>query len=366
MFEMGERGLAEVADPARAFLAEHDEPAPGSVVAPTLEGSRPLLVEVQALVAPAGYGDARRERRAASIRTGWRCSSPCSAGGPASASAIHDVYVNLAGGLTVGEPALDLPLAIALASSLRDRPVPAGPSRSARSACSASCARWPGSSGGCARRPGSGSSGRSCPRPVAGHGPGRARACEIVDGRARCARRSRPGARRRTPARRGERYRRDARLTPGPAPLGPVRATAAKRRPRTSLIRNIRLLGAALGGLGRARPRRRPATACSTDASYAGFLLAAWVVAWLVVGFAILPYLTVVPAGWLIRQRPGALDRRVRDGGVGLAARPADGPAPRAAARRPSRDRSGVAAARRVAVPRARDARADGRQAGAT
>ena len=51
VFEMRERGLAEVTDPARAFLADHDEPAPGSVVAPTLEGSRPLLVEVQALVA---------------------------------------------------------------------------------------------------------------------------------------------------------------------------------------------------------------------------------------------------------------------------------------------------------------------------
>ena len=60
VFEMGERGLREVADPARAFLAEHDGPAPGSVVAPTLEGSRPLLVEVQALVAPAGYGTPRR------------------------------------------------------------------------------------------------------------------------------------------------------------------------------------------------------------------------------------------------------------------------------------------------------------------
>ena len=54
VFEMRDRGLDEVADPARAFLAEHDAPAPGSVVAPVLEGSRPLLVEVQALVAPTG------------------------------------------------------------------------------------------------------------------------------------------------------------------------------------------------------------------------------------------------------------------------------------------------------------------------
>jgi len=63
VFEMGERGLLEVADPARAFLAEHDRPAPGSVVAPVLEGSRPLLVEVQALVAPSAGRPPRGRRR---------------------------------------------------------------------------------------------------------------------------------------------------------------------------------------------------------------------------------------------------------------------------------------------------------------
>ena len=87
VFEMGEGGLAELTDPARAFLVEHDGPAPGSVVAPTLEGSRPLLVEVQALVAPAACGDARAGRRAGSTRTGSRSSSRSSAGGPGSASA---------------------------------------------------------------------------------------------------------------------------------------------------------------------------------------------------------------------------------------------------------------------------------------
>ena len=61
VFEMAGTGLLEVSDPARAFLAEHAEPAPGSVVAPTLEGSRPLLVEVQALVAAAGYGTPARK-----------------------------------------------------------------------------------------------------------------------------------------------------------------------------------------------------------------------------------------------------------------------------------------------------------------
>ena len=78
------RGLIEVADPARAFLAEHDEPAPGSVIAPTLEGSRPLLVEVQALVAAAPASDRRSDGSAASIRTASACSWPSLAGGRAS------------------------------------------------------------------------------------------------------------------------------------------------------------------------------------------------------------------------------------------------------------------------------------------
>jgi DNA repair protein RadA/Sms len=122
VFSMAEGGLIEVGDPARAFLVEHDGPAPGSVVAATLEGSRPLLVEVQALVTPAGYGTPRRtvsgvdpNRLALLIAVLGRRAG--------TGLASHDVYANLAGGLSIGEPALDLPLAIALASSLRDRPV---------------------------------------------------------------------------------------------------------------------------------------------------------------------------------------------------------------------------------------------------
>ena len=122
VFEMGERGLTEVADPARAFLADHDAPAPGSVVAPVLEGSRPILVEVQALVAPTGAPSPRRtasgvdpNRLALLVAVLGRRAGIGLAG--------HDVYANLAGGLSVGEPGLDLPLALALASSLRDRPV---------------------------------------------------------------------------------------------------------------------------------------------------------------------------------------------------------------------------------------------------
>ncbi len=125
VFEMGDRGLMEVADPARAFLAEHDAPASGSVVAPVLEGSRPLLVEVQALVAPTG---APTPRRTASGVDQNRLALLVAVLGRRAGIGLsgHDVYANLAGGLSVTEPGLDLPLALALASSLRDRPLVPG------------------------------------------------------------------------------------------------------------------------------------------------------------------------------------------------------------------------------------------------
>ena len=87
VFEMGAAGLAELDDPARAFLADDDRAAPGSVVAPTLEGSRPILVEVQALVAPGPVGTPRRTASGVDPEPRRRCSSRCSAGGPGSASA---------------------------------------------------------------------------------------------------------------------------------------------------------------------------------------------------------------------------------------------------------------------------------------
>lgn len=125
VFEMADTGLREVDDPARAFLVDHGGAAPGSVVAPTLEGSRPLLVEVQALVSPSGYGTPSRKasgldpnRLSLLIAVlGKRAGIPLGS---------QDVYANIAGGLTVVEPALDLALALALASSARDRPIAAG------------------------------------------------------------------------------------------------------------------------------------------------------------------------------------------------------------------------------------------------
>jgi DNA repair protein RadA/Sms len=122
VFEMGEPGLLEVSDPGRAFLIDHSEPAPGSVVAPTLEGSRPLLVEVQALVSPSGFGNPTR--RASGLDPNRLALLLAVLGRRAGVGlGTHDVYANLAGGLSVAEPGLDLPLALALASSLRDQPV---------------------------------------------------------------------------------------------------------------------------------------------------------------------------------------------------------------------------------------------------
>jgi len=125
VLEMGEGGLREVADPARAFLAEHDAAAPGSVVGATLEGSRALLVEVQALVAPTGYG---MPRRTAIGLDPARLALLVAVLGRRAGIGLgsHDVYASLAGGLSADDPALDLPVAIALASSFRDRPVVVG------------------------------------------------------------------------------------------------------------------------------------------------------------------------------------------------------------------------------------------------
>ena len=140
VFEMGERGLTEVADPARAFLADHDAPAPGSVVAPVLEGSRPILVEVQALVAPTA---APSPRRTASGVDPNRLALLVAVLGRRAGIGLsgHDVYANLAGGLSVSEPGLDLPLALALASSLRDRPVVDGHGRHRRGRAAGRAAR---------------------------------------------------------------------------------------------------------------------------------------------------------------------------------------------------------------------------------
>lgn len=125
IFEMGAAGLAEVAQPSSALLAGRDGGVSGSVVMATMEGSRCLLVEVQALVTPSylqmprrlsvGIDTARVLQTLAILerRAGVALGS-------------HDVYVSVAGGVRVGEPAVDVPLALAIASAYRDRPVGVG------------------------------------------------------------------------------------------------------------------------------------------------------------------------------------------------------------------------------------------------
>ena len=125
VLEMAETGLREVPDPARAFLVEHDAAAPGSVVGATLEGSRALLVEVQALVASTTYGTPRRT--AIGLDPGRLALLVAVLGRRAGIGlGSHDVYASLAGGLAADDPGLDLAVAIALASTLRDLPVAAG------------------------------------------------------------------------------------------------------------------------------------------------------------------------------------------------------------------------------------------------
>lgn len=123
VFEMVREGLREVPEPSAMFLAERPSRASGSVVVPTAEGSRPLLVEVQALVSPAVMGSARR------------VASGLDANRLAILLAVlerkvgihvldHDVFASIAGGARVDERALDLALAVAVVSSFRGIPVP--------------------------------------------------------------------------------------------------------------------------------------------------------------------------------------------------------------------------------------------------
>jgi len=120
VFEMGETGLREVANPSEVFLEERTKGVPGSVIVPTVEGTRPLLVEVQALVTPTSFGLPRRTvsgadpQRLAVLLAVLAKRAGIGLG-------QHDVYVNLVGGLKVREPAADLAVAVALASALRDK-----------------------------------------------------------------------------------------------------------------------------------------------------------------------------------------------------------------------------------------------------
>ncbi|TET26855.1 MAG: DNA repair protein RadA [Dehalococcoidia bacterium] len=119
VFEMTERGLMEVENPSLAFLSQRGDETVGSAVVPTLEGSRPLLVEIQALTNPTAFGLPRRTANGVdfgrlllvtavlSRRLGLKLGN-------------QDIITNVTGGLKIGEPAADLAIALAIASSFRD------------------------------------------------------------------------------------------------------------------------------------------------------------------------------------------------------------------------------------------------------
>jgi len=124
VFEMVERGLAEVSNPSEAFLAERMVNAAGSAIAVTMEGTRPLLVEVQGLTSAAQFGNARRTPNGVDYNRLLMLSAVLSRRvGLKLAEA--DVFVNVVGGLKVEEPAADLAIAAAVASSMKDLPVKA-------------------------------------------------------------------------------------------------------------------------------------------------------------------------------------------------------------------------------------------------
>jgi DNA repair protein RadA/Sms len=123
VFTMGERGLEGVENPSELFLAERRSGAPGSCIVPLVEGSRPMLVEIQALVAPAGYGTARRTSLGIDDGRLALLLAVLERRGDVDLLS-RDVYVNVAGGVRVSEPGADLALALALASSRLDLPLP--------------------------------------------------------------------------------------------------------------------------------------------------------------------------------------------------------------------------------------------------
>ncbi len=123
VFEMKEEGLVQVSNPSEILLAERPLNEPGSVVLPSVEGTRPILVEVQALVSPTNLGTARRTAIGADQQ---RLSLLCAVLEKKAGLDMygHDIFLNIAGGMRIDEPALDLGVICALASSLLEKPIP--------------------------------------------------------------------------------------------------------------------------------------------------------------------------------------------------------------------------------------------------
>jgi DNA repair protein RadA/Sms len=118
VFEMRERGLVEVSNPSEAFLAERMINAPGSAIAVTMEGTRPLLVEIQGLTSATAFGNPRRTPNGVDFNRLLLTAAVLTR-----RVGLHlgeqDIFVNVVGGITIDEPAADLAVATAIASSLR-------------------------------------------------------------------------------------------------------------------------------------------------------------------------------------------------------------------------------------------------------
>ena len=120
VFEMGEEGLTEVLNPSLAFLSDRPVSAPGSVVAACMEGSRPMLAEVQALVSPSSLTQPRRVVTGVDYNRVNMLLAVLEKRGGLRLSNL-DAYVNVAGGIRLQEPAMDLAVAVALASSYKNK-----------------------------------------------------------------------------------------------------------------------------------------------------------------------------------------------------------------------------------------------------
>ena len=124
VFEMEDGGLAEVPNPSEAMLAGRPENAPGTCVACVMEGVRPVLAEVQALVVPSAFGNPRRMSNGFDYNRAVLLLAVLEKRGGLLLGSC-DAYLNVIGGLSLDEPAADLAAILAMASSFRDRPVPA-------------------------------------------------------------------------------------------------------------------------------------------------------------------------------------------------------------------------------------------------
>ncbi len=122
VFEMLEKGMVEVPNPSEAFLAERQINAPGSAIAVTIEGTRPLLVEIQALASSTTFSNPRRTANGIDYNRMLLLTAVLSRRVNIK---LHekDVFINVIGGLQIDEPAADLAVAVAIASSVKDRPI---------------------------------------------------------------------------------------------------------------------------------------------------------------------------------------------------------------------------------------------------